>query len=195
MGAEAFAINGAVEQVGRIDAVIAQGGKKRSLPAAMRKLIDEALSFRCPAAQPGHVGFRPGLVDEHQSPGIDAALIGSPARAMAAYVRAVLLARVKRLFLNVTPRRRKKQLIIEVSDLTPRSHKRRSHSAESGLIVRLPEWEANCSSRASTSVRASTNVRLVPCQQRMKVGSNSRPPRVPSPPPKRKKKTAWRDSI
>ena len=35
---------------------------------------------------------------------------------MAAYVRAVLLARDKRLFLNVTPRRRKKRLIIEVSD-------------------------------------------------------------------------------
>src|SRR5580704_16093640 len=59
----------------------------------------------------------------------DKALIGPPTRAMAAYVRAVLLARDKRLFLNVTPRRRKKRLIIEVSDLTPRSHKRRSQRA------------------------------------------------------------------
>jgi hypothetical protein len=50
IGAEAFAVNGAVEQAGRIDAVIAQGGKKRrGLPATMRNLVDEALSFR---AQP-----------------------------------------------------------------------------------------------------------------------------------------------
>ena len=60
IGAEAFAVNGAVEQTGRIDAVIAQGGKKRrGLPAAMRNLVDEALAFRRPTAQPGHVGFRP----------------------------------------------------------------------------------------------------------------------------------------
>src|SRR5450432_1599731 len=137
IGAEAFAVDGAVEQAGRIDPVIAQGGKKRrGLPAAMRNLVDEAFSFRRPAAQPGHVGFRPGLVDEHQSLGIDAALIGSPSRAMAAYVRTILLARDKGLFLNVTPRRRKKRLIIEVSDLTPRSHKRRSHSVESVMSER-----------------------------------------------------------
>ena len=131
IGAEAFAVDRAVEQAGRIDAVIAKSGeKRRGLPAAVRNLVDEPLALRRPTAQAGHVGFRPGLVDEHASRGIDAALIGSPARAMAAYVRAVLLACDERLFLNVTPRRRKKRLIIEVSDLTPRSHKRRSHSAE-----------------------------------------------------------------
>ena len=124
LGAEAFAVDGPVEQAGRVDAVVAQGGKEsRGLPAAMRNLVDEPLAFRRPAAQAGHVGFRPRLVDEHQSPGIDKALIGLPTRAMAAYVRAVLLARDKLSPLNVTPRRRKKRLIIEVSDLTPRSHK------------------------------------------------------------------------
>ena len=51
--------------------------------------------------------------------GIDAALIGSPARPMPADVRAVLFARDKRLFLSVTPIRRKNRLIIEVSALTP----------------------------------------------------------------------------
>jgi hypothetical protein len=99
IGAKAFAVNGAVEQAGRIDAVIAQGGKKRrGLPAAMRNLVDEALAFRRPAAQAGHVGLRPGLVDEHQAPGIDAALIGSPSFAVAAYVRAILLTRDEGLF-------------------------------------------------------------------------------------------------
>jgi hypothetical protein len=46
---------------------------------------------------------------------------------VAAYVPAILLARDKRLFLTVTPILRKKRLIIEVSALTPRSAKRRSH--------------------------------------------------------------------
>ena len=96
---------------------------------ALRNLVDEALSLWRPAAQAGHVGLRPGLVDEDQSPGIDAALIGSPSFAVAAYVRAILLARDKGLFLSVTPIRRKKRLIIEVSALTPRSDKRRSQSA------------------------------------------------------------------
>ena len=66
------------------------------------------------------------IVDKDQPPGIDAALIGSPTRAMAAYARTILLARDEGLFLNVTPILRKKQLIIEVSALTPRSAERRS---------------------------------------------------------------------
>ena len=73
--------------------------------------------------------FGPGLVDEDQPPGIDEPLIGSPSFAVATYVRAILLARDKGLFLTVTPIRRKKRLIIEVSALTPRSAERRSQSA------------------------------------------------------------------
>ena len=50
IGAEAFAVKGAVEQAGGVDAVIAQGGKKRrGLPAAVRNLVDEALAL---GAQP-----------------------------------------------------------------------------------------------------------------------------------------------
>jgi hypothetical protein len=45
---------------------------------------------------------------------------------VATYVRAVLLACDKGLFLTVGPIRRKKRLIIEVSALTPRSAERRS---------------------------------------------------------------------
>ena len=63
IGAEAFAVDGAVEQAGRIDAVIAKSGKeRRGLPLALRDLVDEALSLRRPAAQPGHVGLGPRLV-------------------------------------------------------------------------------------------------------------------------------------
>ena len=94
----------------------------------MRNLVDEALSRRRPAALAGNVGLCPGLVDEDQSPGIDEALIGSPSFAVAVDVWAILLARDQGLFLTVTPIRRKKRLIIEVSALTVRSAKRRSQS-------------------------------------------------------------------
>src|SRR5271156_7129438 len=71
----------------------------------------------------------PGLVDEHEPRRIDALLMASPAPAMALYVGAILLARDERLFLSVTPVRRKKRLIIAVSARTPRSASNRSQSA------------------------------------------------------------------
>ena len=112
------------------DAVVAQGGEEsRGLPLALRDLVDEALSPWRPAAQAGHIGFRPGFIDEDQPPGVDELLIGSPSFAVATYVGAILLACDKSLFLTVTPIRRKKRLIIEVSALTPRSAERRSHRA------------------------------------------------------------------
>ena len=82
---------------------------------AVRDLGDQPLAARRPAVQARHVGLGPGLVDEDQARRIDAALIFAPARPVAAYVRAILLARDERLFLSVTPSRRKKRLIIEVS--------------------------------------------------------------------------------
>jgi len=130
IGVKALAIDRSVEQAGRVDAVLAKSGEKgRGLPAALRNRVDEALSLRGPAAKPCHVGLRPVLIDEHQTPGVDEPLIGAPARAVTVYVPAILLARDKGLFLNVTPILRKKRLIIEVSALTPRSAKRRSHRA------------------------------------------------------------------
>jgi hypothetical protein len=88
---------------------------------ALRDLIDEALTARGPAAKPCHVGFGPVLVDEDQPRGVDALLAALPTRSVTRYVRKIPLARDERLFLSVTPRRRKKRLIIEVSALTPRS--------------------------------------------------------------------------
>src|SRR5262249_34387944 len=129
IGVEALAVDRPVEQARGFDAVVTQRGEeRRSLPAAVRNLVDEPLAFRRPAPQAGHVGLRPGLVDEDQAPGVDEALRGPSSFAVAAYVRAILLARDQGLFLTVTPIRRKKRLIIEVSALTPRSDKRRSHS-------------------------------------------------------------------
>jgi hypothetical protein len=76
-----------------------EGGEEScGLPAAVRNLVDEALSLRRPAAKPCHVGLRPGLIDEDQTPGINVPLVGAPARAMAAYVRAILFTRDEGLF-------------------------------------------------------------------------------------------------
>jgi hypothetical protein len=61
---------------------------------------------------------------------MDALLAASPTRSVARYVRAIPFARDERLFLSVTPIRRKKRLIIEVSALTPRSSSNRSQSAK-----------------------------------------------------------------
>ena len=74
-------------------------------------------------------GFGPGLVDKHQTRRINALLMASPAQAVAFDVRPILLARDQRLFLSVTPIRRKNRLIIDVSAWTPRSASNRSQSA------------------------------------------------------------------
>ena len=74
---------------------------------AVRHLVDKPLAAWCPTMGARHVGLGPGLVDEDQASGIDPPLIGMPLGAAAAYIRAVLLARDQRLFLNVMPWRRK----------------------------------------------------------------------------------------
>jgi hypothetical protein len=44
IGVEALAVDGPVEQAGRFDAVVAQGGEEsRGLPLALRDLVDQAL--------------------------------------------------------------------------------------------------------------------------------------------------------
>jgi hypothetical protein len=58
IGAETLAVDGSVEQAGRVDAVAAQGGEEsRGLPLTLRDLVDETLSPWRPAAQAGHVVF------------------------------------------------------------------------------------------------------------------------------------------
>ena len=104
IGAKALAVDGAVEQAGRVDAVAAPGGEEgRGLPVAVRDRVDEALAARGPAVAAGPVGFGPSLVDEDEAGRIDAALIGSPACPMPADVRPVSFARDERLLWNGPP--------------------------------------------------------------------------------------------
>jgi hypothetical protein len=96
---------------------------------AVRDLGDEPASARRPAVEPGHVGLGSGFVDEDETRRIDALLMASPARTVALDVRQILLAGNQRLFLSVTPMRRKKRLIIAVPARTPRSASSRAQSA------------------------------------------------------------------
>ena len=101
----------------------------------------------------------PGLVDDHQSRRIDALLMASPAPAMALYVGAILLACDERLFLSVTPMRRKKRLIIAVSARTPRSDSNRSQSALSVMSDFSARSASNGAVRGRRARWADTSVR------------------------------------
>src|ERR1700683_2497153 len=152
VGEKPLAVDGTVEHAGRVDAVVAQRSQEcRRLPMAVRDLGDEPTSARRPTLEPGTVGLGSALFDEHQSRRIDALLMASPAPAMALYVRTILLARDKRLFLSVTPMRRKKRLIIAVSARTPRSASNRSQSALS-VMSDFSALSASRNSRCGSSL-------------------------------------------
>ena len=68
IGFEPFGVDRAIEQPGRLDAIMAKRGEEGlRLPVAMRNLGHEPLSAQRPSPQRRHVGFGPGLVDEHQT--------------------------------------------------------------------------------------------------------------------------------
>ena len=69
----------------------------------VREAHPQALTPRTAAVAPGHVGRRPGLVDEHQARGIEVKLAVEPRLALAQDVGSVLLDRVPDLFLRVIP--------------------------------------------------------------------------------------------
>ena len=69
----------------------------------------QALAAWCPAVAPGHVGGRPGLINEDELLGIKIELVLEPGQAPLQDVRAVLFAGVRRLFLRVILCRRKKR--------------------------------------------------------------------------------------
>jgi hypothetical protein len=69
------------------------------LPAAVRHLGFDALTAQRPASQRRHVGFGPGLIDEHQAGGIDPIPILGPLRPSTGDIGTVLLGGNQRLFL------------------------------------------------------------------------------------------------
>src|SRR6201986_2404071 len=75
IGAEAFAVDWAVEQARGREAVTAQGAKEcQRPPMTMWREATHALAFWPPSAQWGHVGLDPGLIDKDQASGIEVGL-------------------------------------------------------------------------------------------------------------------------
>ena len=108
ISAKAGAVNRAVDDAGRGDAVAAQRRQKgQGAPARLRHLGDQAGAAGASPMPPGHVGLGPGLVDKDQPFGVKPALVFLPLLAPAGDVGAILLAGVQALFLNVMPSRAK----------------------------------------------------------------------------------------
>jgi hypothetical protein len=75
IGAEAFPVDWAVEDAWGCEAVAAQGAEEgQGLPVAVGSEAPQAITFRSPSAQRGHVGLDPGLVDEDQTPWVEIGL-------------------------------------------------------------------------------------------------------------------------
>src|SRR3954454_10209917 len=75
--------------------------------------------FGHPAAPARHVGRGPGLVDEDEARGIEVELALEPGLAPLQDVGAVLLGRLRRLFLSVIRRRSKKRQSVPIPTPTP----------------------------------------------------------------------------
>ena len=92
-------MHGAVEHHGRGHSSQPQGADEGGgLPVAMRHRGAAAMCAHSPAALPGHLGGRAGLVDEDQPVGVETGLgfeAGPPA---AQHVYALLLAGVRGFF-------------------------------------------------------------------------------------------------
>ena len=76
---EAGAIDRLIEDEGRVDPVAAQGGDEgHRFPVAIGHFCVQPLSFGCPTSQRCHVGFGPGLIDEHETGRVRPSLILLP---------------------------------------------------------------------------------------------------------------------
>ena len=85
----------------------------------MRRLVNQTLAPRSPAAQTRHVGLGPRLVDEDQTPCINFAGERSPVVAALDDIRAVLFRGVDRLFLKVRPNSFNASQIAETEHTVP----------------------------------------------------------------------------
>ena len=105
IGAEARAIDGAIEYTWRGDLVDPQGCKECGrLPMAPWHARDESLAPRAAAITTYHIGRRARFVDEDQAFRGQLALAGTPFVAGCGDIRSILLGRSLRLFLSGSSR-------------------------------------------------------------------------------------------
>jgi hypothetical protein len=115
--------------------------------------------------------------------------MASPAHAMAFDVRPILLARDQRLFLSVTPIRRKNRLIIDVSALTPRAASNRSQRVQGDVgfpgSQRFEKLTMRLEFRAQVSAHPARRARTAPLEPLDPLDGRSlahpKPSRRPSP--------------
>ncbi len=92
ISAETQAVDRPVEDAWSSQAIAPQGGKEgQGPPSTVRCVSPQSLALRPPSAQRSHIGLDPGLVDEHETAGIEAILPCLPAFTPAFYVRTPLL--------------------------------------------------------------------------------------------------------
>jgi hypothetical protein len=97
---EGFTVDWPLDEPRSGDAIVAQSSHEgHGLPAAVRYFGFDALTARRPAPQRRHIGFGPGLIDEHQPSGIDPIPILGPLRPPTGDIGTILLGGNQRLFL------------------------------------------------------------------------------------------------
>jgi hypothetical protein len=102
IGLEGVAMDWAVEYEGGDHAARGQAGDESGcFPVAVRDADTQAFAAAAAAVGASHVGRSPGLVDEDQAFGIKIELAFEPGLAPLQDVGALLLGRVRRLFLRV----------------------------------------------------------------------------------------------
>jgi hypothetical protein len=110
IGLEGVAVDRPREHEGCDHAAQAQRGDDgRGFPVAVRHTDAQALAAPGTAMGAGHVGLRPGLVDEHQALGVEVGLGIEPGLPPRQDVGTILLAGVRGLFLRVIRCRAKKR--------------------------------------------------------------------------------------
>ena len=127
IGVEGVSVDRAIEHQRRDHTGEPEAGDEGSgLPMAMRDAGPEPFALRRTAAQTSHVGRRPRLVDKDEADGVEIELAVKPVFPALQNIRALLLRRVRGLFLNVSPQRSRKVHSVARPARTPRSAPSRS---------------------------------------------------------------------
>ena len=99
ISAETCAIDRSVDDAGRGEPVATQPRQKcEGPPSPEGRFGDEAFASGASAMGARHVGFRPGLVDEDKSPGVDLRLTRLPLLTPPGDIRPVLFGGAKAFF-------------------------------------------------------------------------------------------------
>ena len=103
IGQEVLAVDRAIEDPGRFNPIMTQGGDEGpDPPVAVRNDGLDPLATLAPATKRSHVRLRPGLIDEHQPPGIDQGSVLGPLLTSPGDVGPTALARDQRPFLKLS---------------------------------------------------------------------------------------------